>query len=197
MTLNTRLILLMTGLLLLPVMSLAQADPFGAPDTIYADIAKIDDFHWSITISCFNDEDVVGIAVPFKMSAGLNKIVADSAIYTGGRISQAKWAHPGFRPDTAIQCVTLGMIANLGPTDFKLDPGTGRLVTVFVSSLEEKKIEELTIDTTTTHPANYLMMIVDRLQGEPPDTTALEFNDRLITPAWVVRQSEYMEPKKD
>jgi len=195
MTIKTKVLLLVTGLMLLPVLSVAQTDPFGVPDTIYADIAKIDDFNWSITISCFNDEDVIGIAVPFKMSAGLNKIVADSAIYTGGRVTQANWAYPGFRPDTAIQCVTLGMIANLGPTENKLEPGSGRLVTVFVSSLEEKKIENLTIDTTTTHPSNYLQMIVDRVQGDPPDTTALEFDERLIVPAWVVRQSEYMEPK--
>jgi len=197
MTIKAKAILFVTGLLLLPVMSLAQTDPFGAPDTIYADLAKIDDFHWSITISCFNDETVIGVAVPFKMEAGLNKIVADSAIYTGGRIAEANWAYPGFRPDTAIQCVTLGMIANLGPTENKLEPGTGRLVTVFVSSLEDKKIENLTIDTTTTHPSNYLMMIVDRLQGEPPDTTALEFNDRQIVPAWVVREVEYTEPEEN
>ena len=195
MTIKTKVILIVTGLLLLPVLSSAQTDPFGAPDTIFADIAKIDDLHWSITISCFNDENVVGIAVPFKMEAGLNKIVADSAIYTGGRIMEANWAYPGFRCDTAIQAVTLGMIANLGPTDNKLEPGTGRLVTVFISSLEEEPIENLTIDTTTTHPDNYLMMIVDRLQGEPPDTTALEFDERQMVPVWVVRQSEYTEPE--
>lgn len=195
MSVISKVTLVALGLLLLPVVSMAQTDPFGAPDTIYADIAKIDDFHYSITISCFNDENVVGIAVPFKMSAGLNKIVADSAVYTGGRIVKASWAYPGFRPDTAIQCVTLGMIANLGPTENKLEPGSGRLVTVFVSSLEDKKIENLTVDTTTTAPSNYLMMIVDRLQGEPPDTTALEFNDRQIVPEWVVRQSEYTEPE--
>ena len=175
-------------LLLAPALLVAQDDPFGVPDTAFAEIAKIDDFNWSVTILYFNDQNVAGIVVPFKMSAGETKVVADSAAYAGGRVE--KWAYRGFRPDTADQSVTLGMVANLGPTDHKLTPGHGRLVTVFVSSPEGKKIDELTIDTTTTYPSNFLMTIVDALQGEPPDTIRLEFNDRQVIPAWVVRRIE-------
>jgi hypothetical protein len=177
-------------LALLPLTAQAQIDPFGAPDTVYADVAKIDANTWTVTISYFNDENVVGLAVPFKMDAGTNQIVADSAVYTGGRVAEAKWTYPGFRPDTTSQCVTLGMIANIGPTDYKLSPGTGRLVTVFVSSLEDKPIEKLTIDSTTTNPGNSLMAVLDFLQGEPPDTVRIEVAQRNIKPAWVVRYAE-------
>ena len=171
----------------MPVLAWSQTDQFGATDTVFADVAKLNDATWTVTISYFNDQNVVGLAVPFKMDAGTNKIVADSAIYTGGRIAAAEWTYPGFRPDTAIQCVTLGMMANIGPTKHKLTPGTGRLVTVYVSSLEGEPIENLTIDSTQTAPGNRLMTVVDRIQGTPPDTVTVELADRSFTPAWVVR----------
>jgi hypothetical protein len=195
MSLTAKFLVIVTCLLLVPILSMAQIDPFGVPDTVYAEIARIDDFNYSITISYFNDEDVVGIAVPFKMSAGLNKIVADSATYTGGRVEN--WNLCRFRADTAIQCVTLGMIASLGPNDIRLGPGSGRLATVFVSSLENKKIEEFSIDTTTTHPDNYLMVVAAMTQGEPPDTVRVDFQQRQMMPAWVVRDVEYADPKAE
>lgn len=184
-----------TCLLLAPIISSAQSDPFGAVDTVFAEIERIDDFNYSITISYFNDEDVVGIVVPFKMKAGTNKIVADSAIYAGGRVEH--WNRLGFRPDTAIQCVTLGMIATLGPKRIKLGPGFGRLVTVFVSSHENQKIEGLTIDTTTTHPDNYLMMVAGLVQGDPPDTVRIDPTNRTVNPVWVIRDIEYADPKSE
>ncbi len=166
----------------------AQTDPFGKTDTVYAEVAKISENTWTITVSCSNDENIVGMSIPLKMTAGLNRIVADSAIYTGGRVSH--FSYLGFRPDTAIQCVTLGMIANLAPTNKTLGPGSGRLVTVYVSSLEEKPIEKLEVDTTTTHPSNSLLAIADSLQGNPPDTTRIiDMAKRQIVPAFVMRRS--------
>ena len=98
-----------------------------------------------------------------------------------------------FRPDTAIQCVTLGMVANLGPTKNSLLPGSGRLVTVFVSSLEDKPIEKLTVDTTTTHPNNSLMVVANRaVWGEHSlDTITVEKRKELeIRPYFIVRQAK-------
>ena len=166
----------------------AQQDPFGKPDTLYADIERIDDLHWTITISYTNDEAVVGLSVPFKMTAAKNKLVADSAIYTGGRVEH--FTYPGFRYDTAIQCVTLGMIANLGPTNKRLEPGRGRLVTVYVSSLIDEPITWLKVDTTTTYPNNSLLVIADSLQGTPPDTVRVDYFKRELIPVWVVRYAD-------
>jgi hypothetical protein len=177
--------------LVLPVAGFAQIDNFGKLDTVYADIARIDDNNWSITISYFNDEVVEGLSVPLKMTAGVNRIVADSAVYTGGRVDN--FTLKAFRPDTAIQCVTLGMVANLGPTKNSLPPGTGRLVTVFVSSLEDKAIEKLTVDTTTTHPNNSLMVVANRsVWGEHSlDTITVEKRKELeIRPHFLVRQAK-------
>jgi hypothetical protein len=180
----------LTCLLLLPLASQAGQDRFGAVDTIYADVAVINSTTATVTLSYFNDENVVGLQIPFKMDAGMNKIVADSAIYTGGRVAEAKWAYPGFRPDTAIQCVLLGMIANVGPTDHKLAPGIGRLVTVFISSLEGKNIDNFTIDTTTVSRGVSLMAVADMVQGNPPDSVKMTGIERQIKPAWVIRYAK-------
>lgn len=188
MTLTKKLILFAFALMVLPAIASAQVDQFGFVDTVYAELSKIDDFNWSITVKYTNDENVIGMSVPFKLSSGTNRIVGDSAIYTGGRVEH--WTVKTFRPDTSIQCVTMGMIANLGPTNKTLDPGKGRLVTIFVSSLDNKPIESLYVDTTTTSPNNSLMIIADRFQtGEKPDTIPLNDRQKLeIRPHFVVIQ---------
>lgn len=176
--------------LLVPMFTLAQVDHFGVVDTVYADVAKLDDYNWTITVSYTNDESVVGLSVPLKMTAGLNRIIADSAVYTGGRVE--KFSYKGFRADTAIQCVMLGMIANLGPTQIVLPSGNGRLVTVFVSSVENKPINKLVVDTATLHPNNSLLVIADRSQLDPEaDTVPVHMSKKLeIIPAFVARQEE-------
>jgi len=173
------------------MLTAAQKDPYGTVDTVFAEIMKIDDYNRSITISCFNDEDVVGIAIPIHMSTGQTKVVADSAIWVGGRVEN--WDYKAFRPDTAIQCALIAGVANIGPTDNVLAPGRGRLVTVFVSSTDGNKIDEFSIDTTTVAPDNSLMFVVDRYQGTPPDTVKIDFKDRQTIPAWVIRKAESTE----
>ncbi len=151
-------------LLFMPAISSAQVDHFGVVDTIYADVARIDDANWSVTVLYSNDEAILGLSVPFKLSAGAVKIVADSASYVGGRVEH--FAYKSFRPDTVIQCVTLGMIANLGPSKNILAAGRGRLATIFVSSVDGEPIEKLMVDTTTTSPNNSLMVVADRKELE-------------------------------
>ncbi len=162
---------------------------------MYAELARVDGQTWAVTVSLFNDEPLVGIAVPLKLDAGLVKIVADSAIYTGGRVAEAKFNTARFRADTAIQCVTLGMLANIGPTDNQLAPGKGRLATVFVSSVDGVPVGELTVDTTTTEPHSTLMLIAHNSEvadilvdsATPPHD---KFNRRMITPVWVVKKAQ-------
>lgn len=174
--------------LLAPIVATAQTDPFGKIDTVYAELSRIDSNVWTITVSYTNDEPVVGLSVPLKYNAGLVKLLADSAVYAGGRVE--KFAYPGFRVDTAIQCFTLGMIANLGPTQNRLEPGSGRLVTVYLSSIDDLPIKKLVVDTTTTHPSNSLLVMTDSVIGTPPDTVRVAFEKRSIIPAFVVRQSK-------
>ena len=183
-TLTVAMILLMSGA------ASAQTDNFGVVDTVYADVAKIDDQNWSITVSYTNDQRVVGMTIPLKFDAGDIPVVADSASYRGGRVS--RFTYRGFRPDTTIQSVTMGLIADLGPTKNALVPGRGRLVTVFVSSLDDQPVPELKVDTTTRPPSNSLLIIADRVQDTESSEPIPMENRRIlqIRPAWVVRQSQ-------
>jgi len=177
--------------LILPVAASAQIDLFGKLDTVYVDVARVDDLTWTLTVSFTNDEVVEGLSVPLKLSAGTNRVIADSSIYTGGRVDH--FTLKAARADTAIQCITLGMVANLGPTNNSLPVGSGRLVTVFVSSLDKKPIEKLQVDTTTTHPNNSLMVVANRSNwGEHSlDTITVEKRQELeILPAFVVRYEQ-------
>jgi len=175
---------------LTPVLSQAQIDLFGVPDTLYADLSKIDAHNWKIDISYTNDEWVAALSIPLQLDGGDVRLVGDSAVYTGGRAES--FDYKGFRADTAIQCVLMGLIANLGPNQKSLPPGKGRLVTVFVSSPDDKPINDMTVDTTFFRPNNHLMVIAQRIQpGDPPDTLGLDREEeKQITPAFVVRKPE-------
>lgn len=174
--------------LVLPAVAVAQTDPYGKIDTIYAEVDMIEPHIWTISINYTNDEAVVGLTVPLKYKSGLVKLIADSAIYAGGRA--AHFTYRGFRVDTAIQCLTLGMLANLGPTTNRLEPGSGRLVTVYLSSIDDVAIDKLVVDTTTTNPSNSLLVMTDAVIGTPPDTVRPEFNKRQVVPAFVFRRAK-------
>ncbi|MFQ5499514.1 MAG: hypothetical protein ACE5FH_07565 [Candidatus Zixiibacteriota bacterium] len=186
-------LMLLALIALIPAVVDAQVDMLGKTDTVYADVARIDDYHWSITVSMTNDEAIVGLSLPFKMQAGNTKIVGDSAIYTGGRVEH--FTYKGFRADTAVQCVMMGLVANMGPTDKRLDPGTGRLVTLFVSSIDKEPIKQLIIDTATVYPQNSLMAVAGAIQAagddSVPDTIPGDNRKiRQIIPAFVVRYAK-------
>ena len=183
--------LLLCFILFQKTVVLAQSDGFGVQDTLYIDIERVSEKSWLFHVSLTNDEDVEALSVPLKMTAGLNRIVADSAVYIGGRVE--KFALKAFRADTLIQCVTLGMVANLAPTNVTLAKGRGRLVTIFVSSLEDKPIEKLIVDTTTTHPNNSLIVVAGYSNwGDYKfDTITVEHRKQLeILPVVVIRQAE-------
>ncbi len=188
----TKLITTSVALVLLfAAVGSAQVDAFGKTDTLYADVAKVNDQVWTVTVKYTNDEAVKGLSIPFKFGAGTTKVVADSVVYTGGRVEGFDLIRS--RPDTAIQCVTLGIVGSLGPQKKLLAPGSGRLATIFVSSLDGNPIEKLTVDTTTTSPANSLMAVADddelvRVLGAK-DSNALDRRIE-IYPAFVVRYTE-------
>ena len=166
----------------------AQSDPFGALDTLFAGADQIDDENWMVTLSLFNDEKIVALSIPLKFDAGPNNhVVVDSVVYTGGRAEH--FTFKVFRADTTAQSVTMGLIANMGPTDKTLHPGNGRIASVFVSSLEGVFISSLEVDTTTTSPSNSLMAVADRIQGgNYPDTISSFGNSREIRPVFIIRQ---------
>ena len=187
MKIKTLLVTSFIIVLALPFAASAQLDSVGVLDTVYAEVNQINELTWTVTFSYTCDADIVGMSLPFKISAGLNRIVADSVIYDP-RV--ADFQYKTMRADTAIQCVTIGLIANVGPGNKMMEAGSGKVATVFISSIEDKAIEALTIDTTTTHPNNTLMAAACALQGTPPDTVRITHTQQKILPAFVILKSK-------
>lgn len=159
--------------------AVAQDDKFGKADTIFIETYQIDAKTWGVNVSLFNDEDIMALSIPLRFKSGNTRVVADSAVYTGGiveafRVKQA-------RVDTATQCLTLGLINDVGVSVPPIPPGQGRIATIFVSSLDDVDINNLKVDSTTTPPGNSLQLVT------PPSTG--------IVPALVIKKID--KPKKE
>jgi hypothetical protein len=175
------LILAIVLLLVISANLLAQDDKYGKIDTVYAEPYKIDAKNWAINVSMFNDEEIIAISIPLTFSAEKTKIVADSTIFKGGVAQDFRVKYA--RVDTATQCVTIGLIADIGVSIPPIPPGKGRIATIFLSSLEDKPIKDLKVDTTTTPPGNNLQLVKPPTEG--------------IVPAFVLQQGTKPEKKKD
>lgn len=178
MRLSKLLMMTMAVMLLCSACLTAQIDKFGKVDTLYAETYQIDDQNWAVNISLVNDEEILALSLPFKFSAGKNRVVVDSTIFKGGVVENFRVKYA--RVDTATQCVTIGLINDIGVSIPPIPPGRGRIATIFISSLDEKSISALKVDTTTTPPGNDLQLV------KPP-------TDQVV-PAFVVKQGE--KPKE-
>ncbi|MFQ5607056.1 MAG: hypothetical protein ACE5GA_03845 [Candidatus Zixiibacteriota bacterium] len=132
-------------------------DPIGERDTLYLEISRLGDREWSVNVSYFSDVGLFGLSIPLRFTAGLEKLLIDSTVYTGGKAEH--FVYKLARADTAIQCLTMGLIAAFDPTAKPLETGTGRLATVFVHAPGEGVAPALNVDTTTTAPQNSLMYV--------------------------------------
>jgi hypothetical protein len=160
-----KIILFVFGMMLLAGGLYAQVDKAGVLDTMYLEPYQIDAKNWAVNVSLFNDEEIIAISLPIIFSSGKTKIVADSTVFKGGRAD-----HFGVkiaRADTAAQCVTIGLVWALGGTVPPIDPGTGRIATIFISALDGSDFSApLKIDTTTTSPSNSLQMVMPSPENE-------------------------------
>jgi len=179
MSLKMLLLAGMAALILMSGTVYAQKDAFGKIDTLYAEAYKIDAKNWGVNIWLTNDEDIMALSIPLRFTAEKTRVIPDSTIFKGGlveafRVKQA-------RVDTASQCLTIGLINDVGISVPPIAPGKGRIATVFVSSPDKVDIPELKVDTTTTPPSNTLQLV------KPPSTE--------IIPVFYFKQIE--APKKD
>ena len=152
-----RVSLLCLAVLLIAGGAWAQKDGFGKPDTLYLEPYKIDAQHWGVNIALFNDQEVLALSLPIKFMSGKAKIIADSTVFTGGRVENFRVKNA--RIDTATQCITIALINDIGVSVPPLSSGTGRIATIFVSAMDGQDIEYLVVDTTTTMPSNTLQLV--------------------------------------
>ncbi len=157
----------MAILMLFAANLLAQNDKFGKVDTLYVEPYDIDGKNWGVNVFLVNDEDLIALQIPLTFSAGKNnRVVADSTVFKGGIVENFRFKLA--RVDTATQCVTIGLINDLGGPIPPVPPGRGRLATIFISSLDDKKITSLSVDTTTTPPSNDLQLVHPPTEGIVP-----------------------------
>jgi len=152
-----KLFLSIVMLLLMSLPAMAQKDSFGKVDTILAESYKIDDTNWAVNITVFNDEEILALSLPLKLDAGKTKVFADSTVFKGGRADHFRVKNS--RSDTVTQCVTIGLINDIGVSVPPMSPGRGRVATIFVSSIDGGEIDYLNVDTTTTPPGNIMQMV--------------------------------------
>ena len=164
--------------LLLSANVMAQDDKFGAVDTIYVESYPIDAKNYAVNVSLFNDEEIMALSIPLKFTAGKTRLLADSVVYTGSLVESFRVKQA--RVDTTAQCLTIGLINDVGVSVPPIPPGKGRIVTIFVSSPDGAEITDFKVDSTTTYPGNKLQLV------HPPSTG--------IDPAFV---NKYVDaPKK-
>jgi len=173
MNAKNSLLMVMAILLLFSASLLAQNDKFGKVDTLYVEPYNIDGNNWGVNVLLVNDEDLIALQIPLTFTADKkNRVVVDSTVFKGGRVEDFRFKLA--RVDTATQCVTIGLINDLGGPIPPIPPGKGRLATIFISSLDNKEIKSLVVDTTTTPPSNDLQLVHPPTEGVVPAFVVLE-----------------------
>lgn len=162
------------------------ADPLGVRDTIFATVSRLGDQEWTVNIGYFSDVELFGLSIPLRFTAGLNRVLIDSTIFIGGKVEHFEVKIK--RADTAIQTLTIGLIAGLHPKAKTLEAGTGRLATVFLHADMEGRAPALKVDTTTTYPENSLMLVQN---AKPPENKQTK-----IYPVFVFKSDEKPGKKK-
>ncbi len=161
-------------LLLMATSIFAQDDKYGKVDTVYAEAFKIDAKNWGVNIMLFNDEDIMALSIPLRFTAGKTRVNIDSTVYTGGLVE--KFRVKQARVDTTTQCLTIGLINDVGISIPPIPPGKGRIATIYLSSPDGADMPELKVDSTTTPPSNTLQLV------KPPSNG--------ISPAFVVKYAK-------
>lgn len=162
--------LLISAIAILLLMSgnlLAQDDKYGEVDTLYAVSYPTEDGKtWAVDVSMFNDDSIMALSVPLTFSDGKNRVVVSSWSFEGTVVQDFRVKH--VRVDTSTQCVTIGLINDVGVSVPPVPPGKGLIAKLFITSLDDKKIKSLKVDTTTTPPSNNLQFVKPPTEGIIP-----------------------------
>lgn len=169
-----------------PIPKPVDSDPLGERDTLFVEITRVDDNSWTVNLSTYNDYTIFGLSIPLRLTSGLRKVLIDSTVFTGGRVEHFEL--PLVRIDTAIQCITVGLIAGLNPQVKPLAIGRGRIATIFAHAVGEGRAAALKVDTLTTAPSNSLLFVNSEMKA---DTEQF-----MILPAFVVTTVAESENQK-
>ncbi len=163
----------------------AQNDPNGKTDTVTLVVETIQPGKWVITTSIWNDEDLGGVDIPIKYTAGVATLGVDSVVFTGTRMEN--FAKTYNQVDTVNQMMHFGGFPYMAPNQPPMPPGNGEMARVYISVTGDKKPSAFAVDTVTMKPNNSLMLV--------------DKNAKIIVPALKIvyadkQKSENAEKKK-
>lgn len=135
----------------------AQNDPIGKTDTVTLVVETIQPGKWVITTHVWNDEELGGVDIPIKYTAGVATLRVDSVVYTGTRMET--FAKTYNQVDTLNQRMHFGGFPYMAPNQPPMPAGNGEMARVYISVTGDKKPSAFAVDTTTMKPNNSLMLV--------------------------------------
>ncbi len=139
-------------------------------------IEQIDAQHWEATIALENTGPVAALTLPLSYGNGRSPFRVDSATYNGLRTEY--FALKTFRVDSTRQSVLIGLISDLGGNYPPLEPGSGAIALLHLSSRKMAQVAPR-LDTTFIAPHNILQLVSPDVRAIRPKFTPAHANHDL------------------
>lgn len=114
--------------------------------------------HYEFEISLVNNNPINAMSLPFFVSAGEKKMYYDSVSFDGSRAEFCAVKIPN--PDTTNQKILLGILTSMTPPLKYIDPGEGRIATLYFTGEDGVNVNDIVVDTTFFPPSNHLMWVL-------------------------------------
>lgn len=159
--------MILTTIFLAPSFVFAQIDPFGKTDTCRI-VTFQDEKNSKVmaSVSIFNDEELVGITLPFRYGTGNIPIRCDSVRFRETRVEHFEIKTQ--RVDTVNQTVLIGLLPDLGGQNDPLKKGNGEVARIYFTLKEGAKFQDFFMDTTLIKPFNRLKFVTPKVKGIYP-----------------------------
>lgn len=137
----------------------------GKTDTLWIEF-KQDGKQVVADVMLFNDQPIAGGQIPIKYGNGKSPIQVDSVVFDSKRAGKFDVANGTEGIDKATQTVRIGFLADISGRKPPLEPGKGRLLSIYLS-LKSEKPYEVVLDTATLAGGYSLMMADQAAQTIP------------------------------
>jgi hypothetical protein len=149
-------------------LAIAQDDPFGIPDTLtVASIEASPNSSFSIPVSLFNDEHLMGMTIPLKLMGDLAGITCDSVIFNPDRIANLDFVNTYI--DNENKSFLLGIIPSLDSNQIFFEPDSGLLCEIFITVGDVWASDIETLTTAQLPPFNTLKFAGDSITPFEPE----------------------------
>lgn len=152
-----KFLFVLAGLVLLAGTAWSQNDPVGKTDTVTLVVEPLEAGKWVVIAHVWNDEEIGGVDIPIKYTAGVAALRVDSVSYAGTRMES--FARQYHQVDTAGQMMHFGGFPYMAPDQPPMPAGSGEMARVYISVANDKSPGAFAVDTTTMKPNNTLMLV--------------------------------------